>query len=229
MKQKFTIIKLFIVTGNILIPVYAFVLCITTTKSPVDIGFFIFISACIIERAWETFRTSKETRRDELHGDWTLVAVTGTYLALYFLFLTEYYLVIKTPNLLISCFGFVLWGLSFRLRFWGMAALGKQWAVHAVGVQKIKKVRLIKLGPYKYIRHPIYAGIILEVLSYPIIANAYYSLVFAGLICVPLVIIRAWTEEKTSLRRFANQYSEYKQEVGMIFPKQHARRILLNG
>ena len=78
----------------------------------------------------------------------------------------------------------------------------------------------MKIGPYKHIRHPIYLGIIFEELAYPLIACAYYSLIFAVFVCVPLVVIRAWTEEKYSLRRFGKKYSDYRQEVGMLFPTQ---------
>lgn len=178
----------------------------------------MFISTCIIERAWETFKTSKETRREELHGDWTLAAVTGAYLVLFFLLIAEFYFTVESVNVYFTITGFLLLGLSFRLRFWGMAALGKQWAVHAMGAKKIRKVRIIKLGPYRYIRHPIYLGIMIECIAFVIIANAFYSLFFALFVCVPLVIIRALLEEKASLRRFGERYDDYKKRLACSSP-----------
>lgn len=218
MSNKITLIKFFTFTGNILIPIYSLILCFLF-KPAIEGGLFaLLISVMIIERAWETFKTSKERHKEELHGDWTLAVVTGTYLILFFFLITEFYVMKSGLNFYVTAIGLILLSLSFRMRFWGMAALGKQWAVHAVGVKKIKKVRLVQLGPYKYIRHPIYLGIILEELSYPLIANAYYALAFALLVCIPLVVIRAGTEEKTSVRRFGDKYLTYKQKVGMLLP-----------
>ncbi len=218
MSNKITLIKFFTFTGNILIPIYSLILCFLFKPTTEGGLFALLISVMIVERAWETFKTSKERHKEELHGDWTLAVVTGTYLILFFFLITEFYVMKSGLNFYVTAIGLILLGLSFRMRFWGMAALGKQWAVHAVGVKKIRKVRLVQLGPYKYVRHPIYLGIILEELSYPLIANAYYALAFALLVCIPLVVIRAGTEEKTSVRRFGDKYLTYKQKVGMLLP-----------
>lgn len=220
MSKKITLIKLFVFAGNVLVPCYAITMCALFDRTFWGVAFASVLSVMIIERAWETFKTSKEQHREEFHGDWTLALVTSTYLLLFFFMISEYYLISRSFNTSIVIVGLVVLVSSFRMRFWGMAALGKQWAVHAVGAQKIRKVRLVKIGPYKYVRHPIYLGIILEELAYPLIANAYYSLIFSGLVCVPLVAIRAWTEEKYSLRRFGEKYSNYRKEVGMLFPTQ---------
>lgn len=220
MTKKISLIKLFVFAGNVLVPCYAALMCALFGRTLWDISFALFVSTMIVERAWETFKTSKEQHREEFHGDWTLGLVTFTYLLLFLFLISEYYLIDRSFNPLVIVSGFVALAGSFRMRFWGMAALGKQWAVHAVGAQKIRKVRLIKIGPYKHIRHPIYLGIMLEELAYPMIANAYYSLIFASLICVPLVVIRAGTEEKYSVRRFGEKYLDYRSEVGMFFPFQ---------
>ncbi len=209
---------MFIFTANFLMPIYSFALFFLYERTPQSFVAALFVSALLIERAYETFKTSQEKKREEFHGDWTLAALTGAYLALVFLSVTEYFFVMKHLNLLAFITGVLLLAGSFRMRFWGMAALGKQWAIHAVGAQKIKQVRLIKIGPYKYVRHPIYAGIILEVLSVPFILNSPRSFWFSLLVCVPLVVIRALVEEKTSVRRLGEEYLQYKKEVPMLLP-----------
>lgn len=220
-KQRISLIRLFVFTGNILLPVYAFLwVFLGNNRGGVEVAFAIFVSLMIVERAWETFKTSKEQHREELHGDWTLVLVTTTYLILFFLFITEFYTITAQLKWSVIAVGSALLIGSFIMRFWGMASLGEQWAVHAVGAQKIRKVSLIKIGPYKFIRHPIYTGIILEVLAYPLIANAYYSFLFSILVCVPAIVLRARVEESYSVRRFGAEYDRYKKEVGMFFPIQ---------
>jgi protein-S-isoprenylcysteine O-methyltransferase Ste14 len=203
-----------------MLPIYAFAHYWFFLRTRIGFLFFVLVTVCIVERAWETFKTSKERRREDLHGDWTLAAVTGTYLALFFFFVTEFYLRVQSFQWTKAIFGAILLGISFRLRFWGMAALGKQWAVHAVGARKIKKVRLIRLGPYRYIRHPIYLGIMFEEIAYPVLANTTFALLFALFCCVPLVVVRAIWEEKNAKRRLGEKYELYKREVGMFFPTQ---------
>jgi len=223
--KKVTLIKIFILLGNVVIPFYSFFLYLWRLRTTQGFIFFLFISAAIIERAWETFRTSKERRRDEFHGDWTLAAVTISYIVLFFAIITEFYFHVKSLEIWVVLIGVALLSFSVRMRFWGMAALGKQWAVHAVGARKIKKVRIVKIGPFRYIRHPIYLGIMTECLAFPIIAGAFYSLVLALTVCVPLVFIRALSEEQTSVRRFGDKYLTYRKEVGMFLPTQFFRRV----
>lgn len=219
-RKKFSLIKFFMLAGNFLVPCYAITMCILFDKTFSGMIFAVFISVMIVERAWETFKTSKEQRREEFHGDWTLAIVSFTYLLLFVFSISEFYLIGRKFNFYTTTLGSAFLVASFRMRFWGMAALGSQWAIHAVGAQKIRNVRLIKIGPYKYVRHPIYSGIVLEELAYPLISNAYFSLAFAVFVCVPMVILRAWIEEKTSLRRFGEKYLDYRKEVGMLFPSQ---------
>jgi len=220
MKTGKGLVKIILFAGNILIPVYAGLMCLLHGEGFADVAFASFISLAIIERAWETFKTSKERRREEFHGDWTLLVVSFSYLALFVFTITEFYLCDRSFNVYTLIAGSLLLLVSVRMRFWGMAALGKQWAVHAVGVQKISNVRLIKVGPYKYIRHPIYLGILLEEIAFPLIANSPYSFLFAVFVCIPLVIVRATVEEKTSVRRFGEGYLAFKKEVGMFLPTQ---------
>lgn len=226
MSKKINIVKLFTLTGNLVVPCYAVIFFfIKHGRTPLDLFMLLFVCFVIIERAWETFCTSKEHRKDEYHGDWTLVAVTSTYLLIFFIFIPEFFLITQTFNYWILGGGLFLWLLALRLRFWGMSALGKQWAVHAVGPQKIRHVRLIELGPYKRIRHPIYLAIMIEELSFPIIANAPIALFFVIFVCIPLVVIRAFVEEKTSLHRFGEKYLDYKQRTGMFFPRCFSKKV----
>ena len=204
--------------GNGGVPLSALILFLASNHSVEKILFLIFWLFHSFERVWETFYTSKERKAFDFHGDWTLGAVTMAYLFLCFLCIFEFFLVPRSFNYGVAILGMALYLGAFRLRWWGMKSLGKQWAIHAVGAQKIKKVRLIRVGAFKYMRHPIYLGIILELLSLPLIANAYFVLFIACFINIPLQLIRLLEEEKSSVRRLGESYREYKREVDMLIP-----------
>ncbi|WP_410777111.1 methyltransferase family protein [Ectobacillus funiculus] len=47
--------------------------------------------------------------------------------------------------------------LSLSIAVWTRIILGRNWSG---AIQKVKNQRLIRNGPYKHIRHPIYTGIV---------------------------------------------------------------------
>lgn len=183
-------------------------------------GWIILAFVCIlaIERIWETFYSSRERRRYKLYGDWTLPIVSIAYIILVLVIVGEFFILQRKINIVISSLAIFIFIISFFLRLWGMRTLKDQWTVHAVGARKIKDVSLIREGPYRYIRHPIYLGVILEVLSMSLIWNTYFAFLFACLINVPLQLIRAYFEEKASIRKLGESYTMYKKEIPAFLP-----------
>jgi protein-S-isoprenylcysteine O-methyltransferase Ste14 len=66
-------------------------------------------------------------------------------------------------------------------------------------------------GPYKYIRHPGYAGYIIMSLATPIALGAFWGLVFSGITCI-LIIVRTALEDDT-LKKELPGYAEYTENV----------------
>lgn len=181
--------------------------------------FFIFILIHALLRIWETFFTSREENPLVLTDDWSLVFVTTVYVSLCYVVIVEFYLVSRTFNIYVTIFGVVLYLAAFRLRWWGIKTLGKQWAIHAIGRKKLVHKRIIKLGPYRYIRHPIYTGTLVEQLGIVLIANTHYSLLYFLFLTTPAYFFRMRMEEKSNLRIFRTSYARYRKEVGMILPR----------
>jgi protein-S-isoprenylcysteine O-methyltransferase Ste14 len=212
------VLRIFIYLGNIGVPGTALLLNLIRPRGLEGWIFTIFLFGHAFERVWETFFTSRERRRYEYHGDWSLLLVTSAYLVLCFFIIFEFFLLRRAINLWIVALGLTLYLVAYRLRCWGMASLGKQWAIHAAGAKKIRHVRLIRLGPYKFIRHPVYLGIMLEAISLALLPSCYFSSLFAIFGCVPFVILRAFTEERYAKRRFGSVYLQYKKEIPMFIP-----------
>lgn len=80
-----------------------------------------------------------------------------------------------------------------------------------VRIQKDRSQQVVKTGPYKYVRHPMYSGIILMILFTPFALGSFMALIFSGLIII-LFIIRTYLEDKT-LQNELPGYKEYIQEV----------------
>lgn len=219
MTRKINILKI-LIFFSYLAPVFTFILYLNFKR---DYGFtfccFILLHASL--RIWETFFTSKEKDRLNITDDWTLILVTFVYILLCYLYIAEFYLAARKINLSLSLLGVLIYLIAFRVRWWGMAALGKQWAINAVGEKKIAQVRLVKIGPFKYIRHPIYLATVIEQLGVLFIANAYYSMAYFWVIILPCYFIRMKEEEKSNILKFGEEYIKYTRSTGMLVPKLH--------
>jgi protein-S-isoprenylcysteine O-methyltransferase Ste14 len=93
--------------------------------------------------------------------------------------------------------------------------LGKQWALAA---RVIEDHKLVMDGPYRIVRHPIYAGMFMMMIATGIVA----TLPLALLACVAVFLTgTAWRvhlEEKLMIETFGSAYLEYKRKVPAFIP-----------
>lgn len=103
-------------------------------------------------------------------------------------------------------------GLAFC--FWARATLGRNWS----GYITLKEGHeLIERGPYRFVRHPIYTGLLVMFLA---TALAYGHL--GGFVAVMVAFASFWIklveEEKLMRQQFPEQYRAYEQRVKRIIP-----------
>lgn len=212
------LIKYIITIGLFVVPLTSLAFKFKYPAVPNGWLLFLFMCFLAIERTWETFYSSGDSKKHKLHGDWTLPLVSIAYLIMVFGVIWEFFTKQRATNFAVVLLGFCIFVLSLLLRFYGMRTLKEQWSVHAVGAKKVKNVFLVRSGPYRYIRHPIYLGVILEVLSIPLIWNAYFTFIFACAVSVPLQIMRAYFEERSTIRKLGQDYILYKKTVSAFLP-----------
>ena len=103
-------------------------------------------------------------------------------------------------------------GLAFCI--WARFTLGRNWS----GVVTLKGGHeLIMRGPYAWVRHPIYTGLLTMFVATMIVLGH-----IAGMIGVPFVFVSFWIklsyEEKLMLQKFPEEYAAYQQRVKRIIP-----------
>jgi methyltransferase len=79
------------------------------------------------------------------------------------------------------------------LRYWAILTLGVNWNVRVLVVPGGK---LIKNGPYRYIPHPNYVVVAVEVLTFPLIFGAWITAVVFSLLNAALLYLRIRTENR---------------------------------
>jgi protein-S-isoprenylcysteine O-methyltransferase Ste14 len=85
----------------------------------------------------------------------------------------------------------------------GMACLGKALKV----LPEANKI--VAKGIYRFIRHPIYLGIIFTHFGLFFACGSMFGIIYTFALIIPLNIIRAQLEEKALLSKFGERYRSY--------------------
>jgi len=181
-----------------------------------NVFLFLFVLFAAVERFWETFLASKQNILDKKSEfDWLFKLISYYYVLVMFGTVMEYLFIKKRlyPGLTVA--GIIAFFLALALRLGSIRALGGSWNTCVLGKlkRKLRPRRLIRKGPYKFLRHPIYLGAIVEALSIPAIFNSYCTLGFVILLYVPLLILRAYLEEQELIRIFGKGYVRYQNKT----------------
>ncbi|MFA5839838.1 MAG: isoprenylcysteine carboxylmethyltransferase family protein [Candidatus Margulisiibacteriota bacterium] len=79
--------------------------------------------------------------------------------------------------------------------------------------------KFVPSGPYRFVRHPLYLGLIFIYIGWWWIWATVYSFYF-GMLIVLLIWLQAWLEEKYLLEnKYGQAYSAYKKNTGMFWIK----------
>jgi protein-S-isoprenylcysteine O-methyltransferase Ste14 len=104
---------------------------------------------------------------------------------------------------------------SVALLLRSYAALGPGFSPY---LQTRKGQRLVTAGPYRFMRHPMYAAYILQTLAWTLLsANAAVALAWAPMVAG--LLIRMRIEERMMRQRYGTEYEEYHGRTGGIFPR----------
>jgi protein-S-isoprenylcysteine O-methyltransferase Ste14 len=96
---------------------------------------------------------------------------------------------------------------GYLMTYWVMSA--NSYASRIIQVEKDQRV--ISIGPYRIVRHPMYLGAIISILFIPLALGSYWAVPVFALI-IPVIILRILNEEKV-LRQELAGYSEYCQST----------------
>jgi len=104
-------------------------------------------------------------------------------------------------------------GLAFAI--WARAYLGGNWSSSVtlkVGHQ------LVRTGPYRWVRHPIYSGIILAMIGTAIERGKLRGVVAVVLLWIGFTI-KSRIEERLMVATFGPDYQDYSRSTGALFPR----------
>ena len=106
----------------------------------------------------------------------------------------------------------VIAGLAFAI--WARVHLGSNWS----GTVTIKQGHeLIRSGPYAWVRHPIYTGLITALLGTTIASGTVHAAIGLAII-VESLVRKSRTEEEFMRATFPGEYQRYSAQVPALVP-----------
>lgn len=111
--------------------------------------------------------------------------------------------------LIIKVLGFIGYLPATALAFWAIKE--NAYASDVVRIQEERGHTVCTSGPYQYVRHPMYSGVILILLCYPLSLGSLYTYIPASIIIL-LFMLRTSLEDK-ALQTELYGYKEYAQKV----------------
>ena len=118
---------------------------------------------------------------------------------------------IHTP--IIRAIGVVMFVAGLLFAVWARVYLGKNWGMP---MSQKKDPELVTSGPYHYVRHPIYTGILLGGLGTGLAVNIGWLI--ATVVIGSYFIYSARQEEAYLSKQFGESYVRYKKRSKMLLP-----------
>lgn len=168
-----------------------------------------------VAMAFSTKRTVKSS------GGWTMriiaiaVVVFAVFLRGYAFELLPFLDVSFWPHSLVSgIIADILVVVGMAIMLCARFTLGRNWSANVVLKENHE---LVTKGPYKYVRHPIYSGLLLMILS----TAVYSASVFGFIIFIAFFFgayYKARKEEKLMIEKFPEEYPQYMGRVKALVP-----------
>jgi methyltransferase len=164
--------------------------------------YLLLIGAVVLERlielvitrrnlAWARAQGAREHGRD--HYPWMVVVHASFLVACP----TE---VIALDRPFVPLLGVPMLGLlvgAMALRYWAIATLGRRWTTKVVVVPGLP---VVTGGPYRWLRHPNYLAVVIEVLALPLVHTAWITALVWSVMNA-LVLRARIASEEAALRR----------------------------
>jgi protein-S-isoprenylcysteine O-methyltransferase Ste14 len=116
-------------------------------------------------------------------------------------------------SVILEAAGALLFACGIALAVWARLHLGRNWGMP---MTQRAKPELVTSGPYRFVRHPIYSGLLTALLGTALVNNLLGLIVVAVL--VGYFYYSGIVEERNLAATFPKAYPEYRSRTKMLIP-----------
>jgi len=168
---------------------------------------------------WLLSRNTKETSRSETWGSRAsyvvLLVAAGYLMSLRRLPISGASIQLYAPRLVLLLVEVACVAAGLGVAVWARRHLGRNWSGTVTAKDDHE---LIRSGPYRAVRHPIYTGILLALIGMAIGTGTWTSAVAVVLAAVAF-LRKLRIEERFMIDQFGDEYERYRREVPALVPK----------
>lgn len=117
--------------------------------------------------------------------------------------------------IIVELLGIVLYGVGFLLMAWALLTLRRNYQVG--GTNPRETDHMVLEGPYRFIRHPMYAAALSIALGLAALVHSLAALVLFGIYLV-LIVLMIPVEEQGLLRAYHERFVAYRQRTRRLVP-----------
>jgi methyltransferase len=166
------------------------------------IAFTLLIVILAIQRLWELGVSKRHLRALKARGAIEVGSAHYPWMvALHTAFLiscvTEVWLLDRPFRPVLAVIAVLALGAALALRWWTLATLGERWTTR---VLVVPGEELVTSGPYRWLRHPNYVVVVMEIAAIPMIHGAWLTAVVFTLANLALLRTRVRVEEEALSR-----------------------------
>ena len=116
-------------------------------------------------------------------------------------------------SVILATAGAALFAGGIALTVWARLHLGRNWGMPTT---QRAEPELVTSGPYRFVRHPIYSGLLTAILGTALVDNLLGLIVVAAL--VAYFYYSGAVEERNLTAAFPQAYPEYRSRTKMLIP-----------
>jgi protein-S-isoprenylcysteine O-methyltransferase Ste14 len=180
-----------------------------------DAAVSLFIVFIALQRVHETFFRKHNKISGKIFHKGSITYLTVIHVAVVLLSFSEYFnrQYVDWPVCLI---GIIFYMFAYIVRKRAIGELGR---FHSIHIElRGDDHPVVETGPYRYVRHPIYAVTVLELLSIPMIANSLIGFMVATFFYMPGLVFRVVREDEILRRVMGKNYEMYRLRTPMLIP-----------